>query len=188
MKKMIGYLKGKVKFKVPGWIIVEVNNIGYKVFGNFAGSLPEEIELFIHEHIREEAHDLYGFATAEEMGFFEQLISVSGVGPKMGLAILTIGSPERIKEAIIKGDTTVFKSVSGVGQKVAAKIIVELKNKVAKGGSFLPVENSENEDLVGAMEGLGYKQAEILNILKDLPTDLIGTQAKVTWALKRMKK
>lgn len=186
---MIGYLKGKVKYQTAGWLILEVNNIGYKVFSNTRGSVGDSIELFIHEHIREDANDLYGFASVAEMEFYEILLSVSGVGPKMGLAILTIGSVERIKQAIIKGDTTLFTTVSGVGKKVAAKIIVELKNKVAaRTDSYLPEEASEDNDLVAALEQLGYKQTEIFAVIRDIPEELSGTQAKLTWALQKMKK
>jgi Holliday junction DNA helicase RuvA len=184
---MIGYLKGRVIQKNSNWILLNVNNVGYKVFGNFSGC-SDELEIFIHEHIREDANDLYGFSSLGELAFFEELLSVSGVGPKMALAILTVGSVEKIKDSILKGDTTLFTAVSGIGKKVAAKIIVELKTKVAKGGSYLPEENLENEELVGALEGLGYKQLEILAILKDMPEEISGTHAKVTWALKQMKK
>ena len=186
---MIGYLNGTVKYQSQAWIILDVNNVGYKVFSNFHGQSGDKVEFFIHEHIREDANDLYGFSTVQEMEFYEILLSVSGVGPKMGLNILTIGSIDRIKGAIIKGDTTLFTTVSGIGKKVAAKIIVELKNKVSsKTDSYLPEEAGEDSDLVEALEQLGYKQVEILDILRDIPDELKGTQSRLTWALREMKR
>ncbi len=186
---MIGYLNGVVKYQSQAWLILDVNNVGYKIYSNFHGKAGDKVEFYIHEHIREDSNDLYGFDSPQEMEFYEILLSVSGVGPKMGLAILTIGSIDRIKGAIIKGDTTLFTTVSGIGKKVAAKIIVELKNKVAsRTDSYLPEEAGEDSDLVEALEQLGYKQIEILDIIREMPEEIIGTQARLTWALQRMKK
>ncbi|MDO8512948.1 MAG: Holliday junction branch migration protein RuvA [bacterium] len=186
---MIGYLRGKVKYQGVGWIILDVHDFGYKIFTNSKAEIGDEIELLIHHLVREDASDLYGFSDIGELGLFEQLLTVSGVGPKMGLAILSIGSVEKIRQAIIKGDTTLFTSVSGIGKKVAAKIIVELKNKMGSSdGSYLPQDNSEDSDLIAALEQLGYKQMEIFEVLKNIPSELSGTKTKLTWALQRMKK
>lgn len=186
---MIGYLKGKVKYQGQGFLILDTGNVGYKVFANIRKSANQDAELYIHEHIREDMNDLYGFNDPQEMEFFEILLSVSGVGPKMGLALLTIGSTDKIKQAIIKGDTTLFTTVPGVGKKVAAKIIVELKNKVAaRTDSYLPETAGEDSDLVAALEQLGYKQSEIFAAIRELPEELSGTQAKLTWVLQKIKR
>lgn len=170
-------------------MILDVNNVGYKIFSNVRSLIGDEQEFFIHERVREDADDLYGFLTVEEMEFFELLLTVSGIGPKAGLNILTIGSIEKIRQSIVRGDTTLFTTVPGIGKKVAAKIIVELKNKVvAHADSYLPQASGEDEDLVDALEQLGYKQAEIFVVLKEMPVEVSGTQDKLTWALQKMKR
>ncbi len=186
---MIAYLQGKIKYRTLGWLILEVNNVGYKIFTNANGQVDESLTLFIHHHLREDISDLYGFIDFEELSFFELLLSVSGVGPKVALAILS-GSPvNKIKQAIIKGDTTMLTAVGGVGKKLAAKIIVELKSKLGEGSEeLIPEEGGEAADVVEALEQLGYKRVEILRILRAMPDDLANTQAKLTWALQRMRK
>lgn len=186
---MIAYLRGEVKYISGGWIVLDVNGVGYKVFTN---SPPlqegEEAEYFIHHHMREDSEDLYGFASYEAMNLFELLLSVSGVGPKVALAIMATGAVTKIRQAIARGDTTALTSVGGVGKKVASKIIVELKNKLGGEGSYLPEEGGENEEVLDALEQLGYKKPEIAPLLRDMPEDLQGTQAKLTWVLQRIKK
>lgn len=168
---------------------MDVNGVGYKVFTGAILDVGKAGEFFIHHHIKEDVNALYGFASPEEMSFFELLLTVSGVGPKMAMAILNTGSIEKVKKSIIAGDTTFLCSISGVGKKLAAKIIVELKSKLAgNNNDLVPQEEGEDADLVAALEQLGYKQSEILNVIKDLPEDIYGTQAKLTWSLQKMKK
>lgn len=186
---MIGMLRGKIEYQQDNWAILEVNDVGYKVF--YCGDLKtgSEVKLFIHHHIKEDVNALYGFLTINEMGFFETLLTVSGVGPKMAMAILNTGSIDKVKRSIIQGDTTFLCSISGVGKKLAAKIIVELKGKMAgNNNNLVPQDSGEDADLVAALEQLGYKQSEILNAIKDLPDEVYGTQARLTWALQKMKK
>lgn len=183
---MISSISGKIKFIKNNWLIVETGGVGYQVFvPRQKRKTGESADFFIHHHIREDSSDLYGFKTYEELEMFEMLISVSGVGPKMALAILANNSPEKIKNAIIKNDFDIFSATSGVGKKIASKIIVELKNKVTNLDNLdLSQFDQEKSDLILALEGLGFKKEEIQNGLKKLPTPLSTIDEKIKWFLK----
>ncbi len=185
---MIGMLKGKVDYQQDSWVILDVNNIGYKIYcwGDF--KTGSETRFYIHHHIKEEVNDLYGFSTVEEMRFFEVLLTVSGVGPKMAMAIIATGSIDKVKKSIMTGDSTFLCTISGVGKKLAAKIIVELKSKISGNNeNLIPEESGEDADLVAALEQLGYKQSEILECIKCIPDEAHGMQVRLTWALQKMK-
>lgn len=163
---MIGKLKGKVDFLGNGFIILDVNDVGYKIFvpSNVYADLKtgDEIILYIHTHVKEDILALYGFSSYNELAFYELLLGVSGVGPKAGLNIVSAISYEKIENAISKQDPTVLYAVSGIGKKTAEKIVIELKNKVgvlAEGNIF--AKGSESEDIIVALEGLGYSRHEI---------------------------
>lgn len=186
---MIAYLKGAILHRSTNWLILETNGVGYRVFTNIRSSENKvDATLFIHHHIREDQQTLYGFATLAELELFELLITVNGVGPKAAMAILSSSQADRIVNAIAQGDTAVFKAISGIGPKVAAKIIVELKNKVGGVGGYDLAGLGASSEVVDALETLGYKKPEIAVILKDMPTDLADTQAKLKWTLKALGK
>ncbi|MFH1668267.1 MAG: Holliday junction branch migration protein RuvA [Candidatus Komeilibacteria bacterium] len=185
---MISYIKGTTKYKTDKYIILENNQIGYQI------SVPEillaglkegaEIELYTHQYVKEDALDLYGFASMEELNFFQHLISISGVGPKSGLAVLSIAKISDIQQAILKGDPTLLKKVSGIGTKTAERIVVELKNKVgAMSGAELSTSNSDLE-IIDALEALGYRMPEIRTAIRELPSDITDTQAQIKAILK----
>lgn len=183
---MIGWLKGKVLHRGKGFIIIDTGNVGYKVF------VPPQIknsnpELYIHHHIREDANTLYGFETPAELSFFELLIGVPGVGPKMAMAIITASPIDTIRDSILRSDLTTLTAIPGVGNKLAGKIVVELKSKLARGAE-VDVSNfdEQSNDLVEALSALGYARREIAPLLAKLPRDLASTQAKLTWALKHL--
>ncbi|MFH1047979.1 MAG: Holliday junction branch migration protein RuvA [Patescibacteria group bacterium] len=155
---MIITLKGKLTYKSGGWVIVEVGGVGYQVFLS-SGTLAElpggsEVELWTHEHIREDARDLFGFRTQVERALFLQLLDVSGVGPKMALNILSLGKVEEIERKIDEGDVIWISRVPGVGKKTAQKIILELKGKLAEVG----IVDSASDDVVSALVNLGYSR------------------------------
>jgi len=185
---MIAYIKGKVVHRGGNYLIVETGGVGYKVFaGTDLVSKSGQVELFIYHTVREDASDLYGFESANDLDIFELLLTVSGVGPKAALNILSNLGRDKIISAITRGDTGLFKSVSGIGNKVAAKIIVELKSKIAGGdysGAILP----EEDETVEALQALGYKPQEILPYLKEIPANLTRTQDKVRYILKNVGK
>lgn len=188
---MIAQLSGKIKFKKGNFLILDVGGVGYKVFVAtplfFETQVEEEVEFFIHQHVHEDQIALYGFKTFEDLEFFEMLISISGIGPKAGLNILSKATVSEVKKAILQGDLSVFKAVVGIGPKKASHIIVELKSKIedvkSKDATFLPSESNEAEE---ALLSLGYKTSEIREVLKDLPSELKTSEAKVKWALSKL--
>jgi len=186
---MIGYLNGLIIDKKNKSLLVLAGNIGYKVF------VPEElatsaktdqkIQLYIHTAVREDDISLYGFIKKEELEFFEQLIGVSGIGPKMALDILA--TPMNITQsAILNGDTGLLTKIKGLGKKTAERLILELKNKItpitAKDGG--PSVSLTNEDAVLALESLGYERFQVIKAIADLPKEIKETEEIVKYFLK----
>ena len=149
---MISYLNGRIILKKDKFIILEVNNIGYKVFLNRQNllRLPEiggSLKVFTYQNVKEEALDLYGFFTYEELEFFEVLMDIRGVGPKSALDISALGSLDKIKDRILRQDEKVFEGIPGIGSKKAMTIILELTGKIKmldgqKKGSSDPAEDT----------------------------------------------
>lgn len=184
---MIGWLSGEVVHKGNGYVILDVDGVGYKIYISKYSVSSSKYQVFIHHHIREDINDLYGFKTAEELVFFEFLLDVPGVGPKVAMSILSGGNIEKMRDSIIKSDATVFTAITGIGQKVAAKIIVELKPKLMRGGTVDVSRLGESsQELVDALTSLGYNRTEITKVLGAMPADLTTTQTQVTWALKHL--
>lgn len=193
---MIAYLKGKVIHARFGQIIIETGGVGYRVNINPQIKIPEncveinyQVELFVHEHIREDCYDLYGFLTYVELEMFERLISVSGVGPKAGLNIMAAADIKNIYAAIEGSDLSFFTSISGIGKKVATKIILELKSKLSDSDNFDIISGNESSgDVLDAMLSLGYKKSEISKYLTKIPSDIVTSEEKIRWLLKNIKK
>ena len=168
---MIGYLEGEIKYSGKGKIILFANGIGFTVFVPTSVNFLEKdfAKLYIHTHLREDNLSLFGFFTSQDLDLFELLISVSGVGPKIGLAILSMSSSENIIKAIESSNLTFFNSISGVGKKTAQKIILDLKSKVGRGE--VNMKNLEGEsELVGSLIGLGFAKPEISKIISQVDT------------------
>lgn len=187
---MIARLTGKIIQTSSKYVVIDVSGVGYKVYctTGFLNSEGVDATLFIYHYIREDQQSLYGFLTEAELQLFELLITVNGVGPKAAMAIMSSNSADKITAAIAQSDVSLFKAVSGIGQKVAAKIIVELKNKVGGLGDIDLAGLDAGNEVVEALESLGYKKPEIAAALRDMPSDIEGTQSKVTWALKNLGK
>lgn len=189
---MIAKLKGKIEFLKDGYVVVDVNDVGYKVFlsnltlGKIAGS--QNIELFIHTHVREDILALYGFLTNEELDMFELLISVSGVGPRSAIGILSIADPKTIRTAIVNEDPAILTKVSGVGKRTAERVIVELKNKVID----LSVEEKEevitDSNALEALTSMGYSVTEAREALKGVSKNVKDVGERVKLALKNLGK
>ncbi len=183
---MIGSIKGNIILKTEKFLIVEASGVGYKISVSpdtlsKAKKVGDEIMLWIHTHVREDALDLYGFLNHSELEFFQMLISVSGIGPKSALAILGITSTETLRKAIGTGDTSYLTKISGIGKKTAEKIVIELRDKMGtelEGGSL-----QEEMDSLEALKSLGYSQNDAREALKKVPADL-STNAKIKEALK----
>jgi Holliday junction DNA helicase RuvA len=162
---MIAKLTGKIVQKKIDTVIVDVNGVGYRVYvlGRVLENLNGEISLFTHLYVREDHMSLYGFLSEEELSLFELLISVSGIGPKAGLGILSVGDTDMIKKAIAEGRSDILKSVSGVGKKTADRMVLELSEKVAKFAGPAPAGEPPTvaaDDVTSALVNLGYRRSE----------------------------
>lgn len=185
---MLGSLHGTIIARLDQRVLIEVNGTGYWVH---TGSWQPEgnTTCYLYHHIREEASDLYGFPDIPTLALFEQLISVSGIGPKAGLALLSIGTADQVSQAIANQDFTFLTRAPGVGQKAAQKISLELHNKVRAVGSsgVLPSQLSfGQQDVADALATLGYKPADIHPILNEIPTEITALDARIKWVLQQL--
>lgn len=174
---MIARLKGKIISKSPDFIIVDVNGVGYQVFiplSTFYELTDQEetVSLHIHTHVREDSLQLYGFLTLEEKTMFLGLTGVSGIGPKLAINILSGIGVLDLEKAIVSGDVRRIVSIPGVGKKTAERIVLELRDKVAKKANetiqSAPAVNLRDQlysDALSALTNLGYKRAEAENAL-----------------------
>ena len=190
---MISYLKGKISYKLKSSIIIEVNNIGYSVFvgENFLNELKvgQELEIFTHQYVREDSLDLYGFKNLEELEFFELLISISGIGPKSALSVLAIAKLSDIKESIVRGDSHLLTKVSGIGKKIAERVVLELKDKLFKmGGDYDLSSAGFSADEIDALMALGYSVAEAREALNKVDKGITDSGEKIKEALKKMSR
>jgi holliday junction DNA helicase RuvA len=184
---MIGHLTGKIIHGDLKFVILDVGGVGYKVNTNTAvlqKNTADIAEFWTYLAVRENALDLYGFQTREELNFFELLLTVSGIGPKSALGILSLASLSNLRRAISTGDTGHLTKVSGIGKKAAEKIVVELKDKM-DGVGFDDESNSLSGDIdaLEALKSLGYSERESREALKKV-TDVFGAGEKVKKALK----
>lgn len=189
---MIAKLKGKIEYVKDNYAVVDVNNIGYKVylsaytFGKVASI--KDAEFFIHTYVREDTLALYGFLALEELEMFELLISISGIGPKASLGILSIATPKTIKTAILNEDPSILTKVSGIGKKTAERVILELKNKVADISTGDKEEVAIDTDAIEALVSMGYTVTEARDALKAVSTDIKDVGERIKVALKNLGK
>lgn len=175
-----------------GYAVIDINGVGYKVFltnftlGKIAGE--KEIELFIHTHVREDILALYGFLTLKELEMFELLLSVSGVGPRAAIGILSIADPKTIRTAIVNEDPTLLTKVSGVGKRTAERVIVELKNKIAGLSVSEKEEVVADSDALEALTAMGYSVTEAREALKNVAKEVKDVGERVKMALKNLGK
>ncbi len=166
---MISFLKGKLVHKEPAYVIIDVNGIGYQVMIslNTYSEIKdkEDIKLFTHLSIREDAHILFGFANEQERGMFLNLISVNGVGPSTAMMVLSSLSPNDLRNAIIREDSATLQAVKGIGGKTAQRLILELKDKVKKEAMDTPalasggLYNTNHREALTALMTLGISKA-----------------------------
>lgn len=192
---MIGYLRGKIKLARLGFLIIDVNGVGYKVIVSSQIALPENMvdtdekyELFIHHHTKEDASDLYGFLTFQELELFEKLLSVNGVGPKAAMTIVGLAPTEKIIEAILSEDQSFFQSAPGIGKKVALKIIIDLKSKISNTEFSGSLSSGVDSEVFEALISLGYKKPEIEKVSTKIPKDIDRVEDQVRWMLKNLSK
>lgn len=187
---MISYLQGKLLFKKDKFIIIDVNNVGYKVFLSKKSilKLPEigqNLELFCFLDVKETSLNLYGFLNYEELEFFEILNDIRGIGPKAAIELSSLGPLEKIKERILNQDEKLFSSIPGIGQKKAMTIILELTGKIKNISKERLPGGDEVED---ALVGLGFPRQKIKEVLLKIPKDIQDTQERIKEALKFLGK
>jgi holliday junction DNA helicase RuvA len=165
---MIAHLRGTIQEKHPNRIVVDVNGVGYDVFVPLStfyglGEAGAGIALRIHTHVREDALTLYGFATLVEQELFERLIGVSGIGPKVALAVLSGIEPQELIRAIERGDVARLTAIPGVGKKTSERIVLELRDKLPRATTIAAADSSAaaapvamRDDVLSALVNLGY--------------------------------
>ena len=195
---MLYYVSGTVAVLEPGLAVIDCGGVGYgcRVTAYTAGQLKlnQNARLYITESIREDAFDLFGFISREEQRCFELLTSVSGVGPKAALAILSSGGPQNFTLAVMTGDEKMLTAAQGVGKKLAQRIILELKDKLGASqlelntaqmaASGTPVRGSKTAEATAALVGLGYSQTEAAAALKGLDVENLSIEDIIRQALR----
>ncbi|CAG0981590.1 Holliday junction ATP-dependent DNA helicase RuvA [Geobacteraceae bacterium] len=199
---MIALLTGRLAHKSPDAIILDVNGVGYRVQIPFSTyyELPEEgktVSLSIYTHVKEDAISLFGFRTVVEKQFFQLLISVSGIGPKMARDILSNIQPEELAAAIVQGNLVRLSAIPGIGKKTAERLVLELKEKVRKmdvappARETAPSEASPEvaDDVASALVNLGYKEAVVRKVLAEMAIEPgASTETVLRQALKILMK
>ncbi len=199
---MFNYLRGPVGRLAPGLAVIECAGVGYacRTTSHTVSALRpgEEAKLYTHLNVREDAMELYGFASEQERSCFQLLLSVSGVGPKAALSILSATGPEGLATAILTGNEKALTVANGIGKKIAQRILLELKDKLAKGqlpdapeqygggGTVLPQDKSAEAG--AALAVLGYGPAEIAAALKGLDLEALSLEDIIRQALRKMVK
>jgi len=186
---MISYLEGKIILKRDKFVILEVNNVGYKVFLSRQTllRLPEigqTIKLFCFQNVKEEALDLYGFLNYEGLEFFETLMDIRGVGPKSALDISALGSLEKIKERILAQDEKIFEGIPGIGSKKAMTIILELTGKIKMLGN----KKGSADEAESALMQLGFSKQQAKEALSHVSANVKNTEERIKFALKNLGK
>jgi len=193
---MIGHLEGTVKAVRKNYLILATDYVGYKVFVTPQLSLTSEpgkkLSLFIHTHVREDQISLFGFTTLPELEFFELLLTVSGVGPKLAVSVMSLSDLNMIKSGILNEDPNVFTKVSGIGRKTAERLIIELKDKITDefGGKEegLREISKAQADVLDVLLALGYSRSEARDALAGLPKNLGSSEEKIREALRLLAK
>ncbi len=167
------------------WLILEVGGVGYKVFASpsvLSGIRSEqETFLYIHDHIREDARDLYGFLTLSDLELFQRLLTISGIGPKAAANILSLGA-EVVRNAVMKGDVAMLHSAPGVGKKTAQKIILELKGQLVEEASM----PSGDVEVIEALQSLGYSSHDAREAVKMVSMEIKDVSERIREALKHL--
>ncbi len=199
---MISYIKGILADKAADHAVVECSGVGFKIYSSYNSLMDtkcvkgSEVVFRTHMYIKEGIMDLYGFMTAEELELFELLISVTGVGAKGALAVLSSMSPSKLSLTIATGDANAIKKAPGIGPKTAQRIILELKDKI-KNESFIadpkdafseivPITSNEREEAVNALVALGYSGYEAKNAVSKISADITDVEAIIKQALKSL--
>lgn len=193
---MIATLEGKISEKLGDVVVLETGGVGYGLqvsaedFGRLAVGVSAKV--YVYEHIREQAYDLFGFIKLDTKKLFEQLLSVNGVGPKVALAILSIANAGQVRAAIAGGDIKFISRASGVGKRVAERIVIDLKDKVGLDSAdldasiFVGEANILQDEAAEALVSLGYSPQDAMKALEKIDKNLT-TEERIKLALKGEK-
>jgi Holliday junction DNA helicase RuvA len=187
---MIASLSGSIQFIGPDHLVVKVGGVGVRVFVpktvlEDVGGVGRGITLHTHLIVREQDLSLYGFNTLEDLQLFEVLLSVTGVGPKVSLAILSTLSPELLKSAIMREETAVLQRVPGIGKKTAERIMFQLRDKLdlSQAGTAVPLVTDIDADVIDVLTSLGFSIVEAQSALQKLPREIKNVDERVQLAL-----
>ncbi len=201
---MIAYIKGEIADITEDNLVLEANSIGYniKISSGTAGMLPgigEEVKIYTYTCVREDAFHLYGFLTKDDLDIFKKLITVNGIGPKGGLAILSVMSADSLRFAIISGDVKEISKAPGIGKKTAERVILDLRDKVSIEDTFVNKgmggglseassgDTSARNEAIEALTALGYSASEALKAVKQIAvTEDMDTEDILKLALKKI--
>lgn len=191
---MLAFLRGQVLVKRPGLLIIDNNGLGYQVFVGErfweAAASGQPIETYLYHSVREDAADLYGFSSLDELSLFELLVSVSGIGPKSALGILSLADVEQIKQAIILGDESLLTKVSGIGGKTAQRLILELRGKMAGLLPAVSVDGGQtvaSSDDLEALIALGYSAPDARRALSKVDASISDPAQRLKSALQQLR-
>ena len=190
---MIHSLSGELKQKKGRFLIIGIGGVAFRVMvpATSESKLPklgDKVTVYTFLHIREGGADLYGFLSEEELSFFESLISVSGIGPKSAVSILSVAPVEQLMAAVSRGEAELLQKSSGVGKKTAERIILELKDKVIAGDDEIAVKYMESDnDVYDALVNLGYSRRDAKNVIDKIDKSLTETSDRLRDALKKIK-
>jgi len=188
---VIAGLNGKLESLGSDWAIINVGGIGFQVYMptstlSTMGAVGKEVKLYTHLHLKEDNATLYGFGSADELRLFQTLIGISGLGPKLALAMLSAMNVDRLTMAIVTGSADLLTGIPGIGKKVASRLILELKEKLGAGWISTPAAElvQENTDVVAALTSLGYSVSEATRAVATLPpSSELSLEEKIKLAL-----
>ena len=187
---MTAGIHGKLESLGSDWAIIDVGGISFQVYMPTStlttlGAIGKEVQLYTHLHLREDNAALYGFTSADELRLFQTLIGVSGLGPKLALAMLSAMNVEKLTMAIATGSSDLLTIVPGVGKKLADRLILELKEKIGAGWITTPAQLAEeNTDVLAALTSLGYSVSEANRAVATLPpSSALSLEEKIKLAL-----
>lgn len=198
---MIGYIKGTVEGISADYILLECHDIGYQIYTSGMAlarfTMHQEMKTYTYLHVREDGVTLFGFPTTEELNTFKLLIGVSGIGPKVALAVLSALTVQELALAVMAGDTKTITKANGIGAKGAARLIMELKDKMQIEDAFATTEIPDTIDVAASQDGvqdtvmalvsLGYSDTEALKAIKQVPgADTMNSEQLLKAALKKI--
>ncbi len=183
---MISRLRGTVAARSSAGVLIDVNGVGYLVAATprVSARIGEETTVETYLHVREDALQLYGFSTAEERELFELLLGVSGIGPKVALAIVSGSPPAELRRAIAREDLARFEAIPGIGRKIAQRVVMELKDKLSDPGGAGPPIDEDGFDARDALVALGWSLIDAERALGEVD-ETLPTEEQVRQALRR---